>query len=93
MNWMGSAYGLFLSTLFEDSEVASTIVPLVVIPFMLVGGFFAPLTTVPDFYKVFEYLSMYKYGYEAIAYAQFHDGFTTTSIVNNVETTYTFTAD
>ena len=90
---MGSAYGLFLSTLFEDVEVAMTIVPLLIIPFMLVGGFFAPLTYVPDFYKVFEYLSMYKYGYEALAYAQFHDGFNSTGTYNNKEYTYTFTTD
>lgn len=63
VSWMGSAYGLFLSTLFSDAEVAMSLVPVLMIPFMLVGGFFAPLSNVPDFYKVFEYLSMFKYGF------------------------------
>lgn len=51
--WMASAYGLLLSTAFSDPEVALAIVPLLIIPLMLVGGFFAPLTSVPEFFKVF----------------------------------------
>ena len=60
---MGSSYGLLLSVCFEDSEVALALVPVLLVPFLLVGGFFAPLSEVPDFYKLFEYLSMFKYGY------------------------------
>jgi len=60
---MGSSYGLFLSTLFKDAEVALALVPILIIPFLLLGGFFAPLANVPDFYKLFEYLSNFKYGY------------------------------
>ncbi len=50
---MGSSYGLLLSTLFSDSEMAMALVPVLIIPFLLVGGFFAPLANVPDFYKLF----------------------------------------
>ena len=60
---MGSSYGLLLSVCFEDSEVALALVPVLLVPFLLVGGFFAPLSEVPDCYKLFEYLSMFKYGY------------------------------
>lgn len=45
--WMASAYGLLLSTAFNDPEVALAIVPLLIIPLMLVGGYYAPLTSVP----------------------------------------------
>ena len=93
ISWMGSAYGLFISTLFEDSEVAMALVPILVLPFLLVGGFFAPLSEVPDFYKLFEYLSMFKYGYEGFAYAQFYDGFTATGTYNGTDYTYTFTSE
>lgn len=77
--WMASAYGLLLSTAFSDPEVALSLVPLLIIPLMLVGGFFAPLTNVPDFYKLFEYISVFKYLYQAMIYSQFYkypDGFT-----------------
>lgn len=50
---MGSAYGLLLSTAFSDPEVALSLVPILIIPLMLVGGFFAPLSSVPDFFRIF----------------------------------------
>jgi hypothetical protein len=51
--WMASSYGLVLSTLFSDAAVVMSLVPALIIPLLLVGGFFAPLGQVPDFYKVF----------------------------------------
>ena len=71
--WMGSAYGLLLSTAFSDAEVALALVPVLVIPLMLVGGFYAPNQTVPDFFRIFEYISVFKYLYQAFIYAQFND--------------------
>jgi ABC-type multidrug transport system permease subunit len=50
---MGSAYGLLLSTAFADPEVALTLVPILVIPLMLVGGLYAPLERVPKFFTIF----------------------------------------
>jgi ATP-binding cassette subfamily G (WHITE) protein 1 len=50
---MGSAYGLLLSTAFSDAEVALALVPILIIPLMLVGGFFAPNQNVPDFFRIF----------------------------------------
>jgi len=51
--WMASAYGFFLSTAFADAEVALALVPLLIIPLMLVGGFYAPPQSMPDFYRIF----------------------------------------
>lgn len=45
--WMSSAYGLLLSTAFSDAEVALALVPILIIPLMLIGGFYAPLSNVP----------------------------------------------
>ena len=50
---MASAYGFFLSTAFADAEVALALVPLLIIPLMLVGGFYAPPQSMPDFYRIF----------------------------------------
>lgn len=41
--WMASAYGLVLSTAFSNPEMALTLVPILIVPLMLIGGFFAPL--------------------------------------------------
>jgi predicted DNA repair protein MutK len=41
--WMSSSYGLVLSTLFKDAAVVMALVPALIIPLLLVGGFFAPL--------------------------------------------------
>lgn len=46
---------------------------------MLIGGFFAPNQSVPDFFRIFEYISVFKYEYQAFIYAQFfnkRDGWT-----------------
>lgn len=90
--WMGSAYGLFLSTAFSDAEVALALVPVLVIPLMLVGGFFAPNQNVPDFYKLFEYISVFKYLYQSFVFSQFdnkRNGWT----VNLGGTDYTYKGD
>jgi hypothetical protein len=44
--WMASSYGLALSTLFKDAAVVMALVPALIIPLLLVGGFFAPLSQV-----------------------------------------------
>ena len=51
--WMSSSYGLVLSTLFSDASVVMALVPALIIPLLLVGGFFAPLDQVHDIYRVF----------------------------------------
>lgn len=72
---MASSYGLVLSTLFKDASVVMALVPALVIPLLLVGGFFAPLNQVHDFYRVFEYISMFKYGFQTMVESQFTDDF------------------
>ena len=87
---MGSAYGLLLSAIFKDLEVALALVPILIAPFILVGGYFAPLSEVHDFYISIEYLSLYKFGYEALAYSQFYDGLNVTGSYDGQSYTYDF---
>lgn len=42
-----------------------SLVPMINIPFMLFGGFFSSQSTVPYYFYPFQYLSMFKYGYQA----------------------------
>lgn len=87
--WMASAWGLLLSTAIASAELANSLVPVLVIPLMLVGGLYAPLGNVHDFYRVFQYISVFKYQYQTMVYAQFfdnEDGFT----INLKGTDYTY---
>ena len=68
---MSSSFGLFLSTVFSDAGVVMALVPVLIIPFLLVGGFFVALETVHWIYCPFEYLSMFRYGFEGMIYAQY----------------------
>lgn len=70
---MSSSFGLFLSTIFSDAGVVMALVPVLIIPFLLVGGFFVPLSTVPKVYYPFEYLSMFRYGFEGMIYSQYEN--------------------
>ncbi len=38
--WAGASYGLFLSVLIPKMELAMALVPVLVIPLMIMGGFF-----------------------------------------------------
>jgi predicted DNA repair protein MutK len=50
---MSSGFGLLLSTIFSDAGVVMALVPVLIIPFLLVGGFFVPLETVFEIYYPF----------------------------------------
>ena len=64
-------FGFVLSTLFSDAGVVMALVPVLIIPFLLVGGFFVPLENVFEIFYPFEYLSMFRYGFEAMVYSQY----------------------
>jgi ABC-type multidrug transport system permease subunit len=51
--FMSSSFGLLLSTIFADATVVMALVPVLVIPFLLVAGFFVPLSTVYGIYYPF----------------------------------------
>lgn len=91
-SFMSSSFGLLLSTIFSDASIVMALVPTLIIPFMLVGGFFVPLSTVYPVYYPFEYLSMFRYGFETVVYSQYRDGLTfngvTYDLLNNG--TYSF---
>jgi len=59
--------GYLVSTLTGDMNMALTIAPVLVIPFMLFGGFFLNSASVPVYFIPLQYLSYFKYAYEALA--------------------------
>lgn len=48
--FFGASYGFFLSALFKDITVVMALVPVVIIPLMLVGGFFTNLNNIPKIF-------------------------------------------
>ena len=60
----GASYGLYFSVIF-DAEMAVDLVPIIIVPFMLFGGYFVSQDTIPYYFYPIEYLSMFKYGFQA----------------------------
>ena len=66
--FMSASYGLVYSTVIPKLETAMALVPVLIIPFMLLGGFFINLDNVHDIRVIFYpimYLSPFKYGFQA----------------------------
>lgn len=70
--FLSSSYGLLYSTLIPKLETAMALVPVLIIPFMLLGGFFINLNDVDDIRVIFfpiMYLSPFKYGFQGLMLA------------------------
>ena len=74
VQWMGVSYGFLLSSVFADPVIVTSMIPVVIIPLMLVAGFFTPLNQVFDIYRPFEYISLFKYGYQSCIQIQYRNG-------------------
>lgn len=59
----GSSYGMLLSVLIPNLEVAMSLVPVLIVPFVLMSGFFVNTNNLPWVFKPIEYLSIFKYLY------------------------------
>jgi len=57
------SYALIISTIFSDKQLAVTLTPVLIIPFMLFAGFFVNQENIPIWLIQFQYLSFFKYGY------------------------------
>ena len=62
----GGSYALIISTIFSDKQLAVTLTPVLIIPFMLFAGFFVNQSNIPIWLIEFQYLSFFKYGYQAL---------------------------
>lgn len=66
-----SGYSLIISASFSNKQLAVTLTPILIVPFMLFAGFFVSSANIPYWLKEFEYLSIIKYGYQALMQNQF----------------------
>lgn len=69
--WAGTSYGLLISVLVPRLELAMALSPLLIIPLMIMGGFFVNGGTMPAFIGWIQYISMFHYGFFAAALNEF----------------------
>lgn len=62
----GGAYALMISASFSEKKLAVTLIPILIAPFQLLSGFFVNETRVPFWLMPFNYVSFYKYGFQAL---------------------------
>jgi len=73
MTWFaGSGYGLFLSILIPRLEFALAIVPALLIPLVILTGFFVNQSKIPFYFKPLEYISIFKWVFQGTAIVIFY---------------------
>nr|CAD7460512.1 unnamed protein product [Timema tahoe] len=63
---VATSFSYFISCVSSNVDMALTIGPVVIIPFLLFGGFFLNNSSVPIYFKWLSYLSWFKYANEAL---------------------------
>lgn len=67
----GTSMGLCMSVLIPKVDVAITLLPAVITPVQVLGGFFVNTNNVPKFLKWIEYISIFKYSFQAASLNEF----------------------
>lgn len=62
LSWAASGLGLIIGAAVPNKQVAVSLIPIVLIPFMLFAGFFVNQDNIPFFLIPFQYISLFKYG-------------------------------
>ena len=53
-----------MAAVFTNPEMAMALVPVIIIPFMVMAGFFVNQNSIPYFFYPYEYLSTFKYNFQ-----------------------------
>ena len=61
-----SSYSFIISTLFADKNLCVTLTPILIIPLMLFGGYFAPISSFEKIFQYISYVSFFRYGWQAL---------------------------
>jgi len=68
---IGQAIGLVVGTLITILPIAVGIMPMLIIPFVIYGGFFLNKHTAPDYFVWIQYISFFFYGMEILSTNEF----------------------
>eukprot|EP00762_Andalucia_godoyi_P005691 ANDGO_06467.mRNA.1 Protein white len=64
---VSAAMGYIISAAAPNGDIASALIPAVMIPSMLFGGLFINLNSIPYYFYPFAYISLIRYGYEIVS--------------------------
>ena len=71
MAFNGNSLGIMTGCMFNDAKVSMAIMPLIIIPFMLFGGFYLNRDDYPVWLGWIEWISPFKYAVEALVHNEF----------------------
>lgn len=63
---VGNGLGIMNGSLFSNIKTAAAMTPIMILPFMLFGGFYANLGTIPVWISWLQYVSLFKYFFGAL---------------------------
>jgi len=63
--------GYIIATATPSVQVALAVAPVVLLPFMIFGGFLINLDSIPNYFYWLSYLSFFRYGFESLVVVQF----------------------
>lgn len=63
---VANGLGLGVGSVFSNAQRAAAMLPVVILPFMLFGGIYSNLGTMPKWISWLQYLSVFKYNFEAL---------------------------
>ncbi|XP_065681932.1 protein white isoform X2 [Hydra vulgaris] len=66
LNQAGLSFGYFISSISPTVQVATSVGPPLIMPFVLFGGFFLKDMSIPDYFIWLKWLSFVKYGAECV---------------------------
>lgn len=71
MDNAGQAIGIFVSCLFNDMNMALTVMPMILLPLMVFSGFFVQSDSIPPYFSWIQWISPMKYGFVALCLNEF----------------------
>lgn len=82
----GNAFGILIGTLFSKIELALSASPAIILPILLLSGFFIDSSNVPIYLRWIKYLSPIYYSFSALVQNELTDlNFECTNSTNNCE--------
>lgn len=67
----GISFGYMVSSSFSNPSIAMQLAPVIVMPLMLVGGFFRNQDDMPMWMQVFSYAAPFKYVFNILARSEY----------------------
>lgn len=72
LNQVGAAWGNFIAMATGSIDVASQILPAIIVPQIYLAGFYSTLNAIPAWVRWLQWVCGFKYGFQAITITEFH---------------------